>query len=739
LNILAKLDTLNKTHPSLLKQWDYKRNNGVSLSDFSKGSSKKVWWNCPVGADHIWEATIAHRVNGRGCPICAGKKIVKSNCLETRFPDIAKEWHPTKNGSLTPNTVSTGSHKKVWWKCPKGDDHEWQNTIGHRTSRNQSCPICSGRKVSLSNCLKTLHPKTAKQWHPTKNGKLTPMDLVPGSNKKVWWECPKGDDHEWQTTVWDRINKSNCPICSNRKIVKSNCLATTHPKLALEWYQTRNNNLTPFNVVAGTEKKVWWKCSKGDDHIWEALISNRTRNNSGCSVCAGLTIVKSNCLSTTHPHIAEQWHPIKNGKKTPDNFVAGTPSKVWWKCPKGDDHEWKARINSRTGQNVGCPICAGFIAVKSNCLSTTNPKIAKQWHSTKNGDLTPDMYVSKSGKSVWWKCPKGDDHEWKARIADRTSGQGCSVCAGLTIVKSNCLLTTHPHIAKQWHSTKNGVLTPNQVIAGSHKKVWWKCSKGDDHVWLSSIAHRVNGRNCSVCAGKKVVESNCLNTTHPQISKQWHPNNNGELTPFSFTAGAHKRIWWQCDIDKTHEWITSIPNRIVGTGCPYCSLTPQSKEELIIQFELKSIFPNIRSQGYKTKINGKIYSIDIFIKDYNAAIEYDGSYWHREKTEYDRQKTKILTDNGITVIRLRQSPLKKLFKNDIVVKSTFNGKIITNKIFKKIKSTFNISQQVENKIDSYLLKDGLQNEEALNRYIERLLIEKKNRKLAIIKAKNNAL
>ena len=77
MNILAKLDTLNKTHPSLLKQWDYKRNNGVSLSDFSKGSSKKVWWNCPVGADHIWEATIAHRVNGRGCPICAGKKNCK--------------------------------------------------------------------------------------------------------------------------------------------------------------------------------------------------------------------------------------------------------------------------------------------------------------------------------------------------------------------------------------------------------------------------------------------------------------------------------------------------------------------------------------------------------------------------------------------------------------------------------------------------------------------------------------
>ena len=36
------------------------------------------------------------------------------------YPDLVKEWHPTKNGDLTPNDFTHGSGKKVWWLCPKG-------------------------------------------------------------------------------------------------------------------------------------------------------------------------------------------------------------------------------------------------------------------------------------------------------------------------------------------------------------------------------------------------------------------------------------------------------------------------------------------------------------------------------------------------------------------------------------------------------------------------------------------
>ncbi|MGD0170140.1 MAG: zinc-ribbon domain-containing protein, partial [Smithella sp.] len=42
-------------------------------------------------------------------------------------PVLAREWHPTKNGSLTPSDVSVGSNRKVWWLCSKG--HAWPATV----------------------------------------------------------------------------------------------------------------------------------------------------------------------------------------------------------------------------------------------------------------------------------------------------------------------------------------------------------------------------------------------------------------------------------------------------------------------------------------------------------------------------------------------------------------------------------------------------------------------------------
>ena len=131
------------------------------------------------------------------------------------YPELAKEWHPTKNGDLTPFDVAPKGHNKVWWKCDKADDHEWQTAIYNRTS-GKGCPYCANRLVVLSNCLATLNPELTKQWHPTKNGDLTPFDITPGSAKKVWWKCE--ENHEWATAIAKRsgnenVKGTNCPEC----------------------------------------------------------------------------------------------------------------------------------------------------------------------------------------------------------------------------------------------------------------------------------------------------------------------------------------------------------------------------------------------------------------------------------------------------------------------------------------------------------------------------------------------
>ena len=104
--------------------------------------------------------------------------------------NLLKEWDESRNFPLTPDTVSYGSKKKVWWTCENG--HSWQTTV-HVRSEGSGCPYCAGRKVLPGfNDLETLYPDVAAQWHPSLNGALTPEMVTPGSSKKVWWQCSMG-------------------------------------------------------------------------------------------------------------------------------------------------------------------------------------------------------------------------------------------------------------------------------------------------------------------------------------------------------------------------------------------------------------------------------------------------------------------------------------------------------------------------------------------------------------------
>jgi hypothetical protein len=167
------------------------------------------------------------------------------------YPALAAQWHPTKNPELTPVDVLPGSHQKVWWKCPKGSDHVWQAVVNKRTISRRGCPFCAGKSVSVTNSLASLFPDLAAEWHPTKNGKLTPDKIVAGSEKQVWWKCP--NDHEWQVKVDHRTRSgSGCPYCSGRQATSTNSLAAFYPNLAAEWHPLKNEDLTPDRVSAGS-------------------------------------------------------------------------------------------------------------------------------------------------------------------------------------------------------------------------------------------------------------------------------------------------------------------------------------------------------------------------------------------------------------------------------------------------------------------------------------------------------
>jgi hypothetical protein len=477
----------------------------------------------------------------------------KENTLSYLFPEVAKEWHPTKNGALKPDNVSGRSNFKVWWLCKNG--HEWYCTIDNRTSSVHGCPYCSRKRVSKENSLLTTHPKIAKSWHPEKNKGLRPDQILSGSSKKRWWLCKNG--HEWQSQVYSRL-KHGCPYCTGILTTIEKSISKTNPSLAKQWHPTKNGDKKPTQYSFGSQFKAWWQCS--ESHAWQAAIYSRERNE--CPYCSGRLVSKQKNLKVDNPALASEWHPTKNGKLKATDVTKSSSKKVWWICK--NYHEWISSVNNRTN-TINCPHCVGKIASKYNNLGIDNPTLAKEWHPTKNGDLKAENVTKSSGKKVWWLCKNG--HEWKAAIYSRNNGRGCSHCRNFYKPK---ITETHPDVVMEWHPKKNGNLSPSDFTYGMDKKVWWLCAKG--HAYDAAISKRCRGTGCAYCCGLRVGYGNDLKSTTPEIANEWNNKKNKNLKPEQVLNSSHKIVWWICK--NGHEWKSQINlrTRSKNSGaCPICS------------------------------------------------------------------------------------------------------------------------------------------------------------------------
>lgn len=362
-----------------------------------------------------------------------------------------------------------------------------------------------------------------------------------------------------------KAGRDGCPYCAgSRALAGYNSMAETHPNIAAQWHPTLNGDTVPSHITrAGTSPSYWWICSSG--HEWQASPGNRTKGQ-GCPYCSRRRCTPGvTSLDVTHPSIAAEWNYRLNGDKVPSMITSGSGAVIEWICPRA--HEYATTPAARTGRRgVGCPVCANArVLAGANDLATSHPHIAKEWHPSRNGAVTPQTVGAGTPRKYYWRCQIG--HDYLSPVNARTRGTGCPACAGQQVIAGyNDLLTTHPHVAAEWDHDANGSRTPDSVISGSARKAYWICPLG--HKYAKPINARAAGSACQYCSNRKVLSGfNDLATRYPELTWDWHPEKNGSIVPDGVVPGNTQR-WWKCA--DGHEQFGSVPNRIRTGGCSQC-------------------------------------------------------------------------------------------------------------------------------------------------------------------------
>lgn len=291
---------LKNEFPEIFSQIDIEETKkdypDINLDKIAINSHFKLTWICKDHLEHRYVTSVFNRTRkNTGCPYCSNAKVLPGfNDLQTRFPGIAKEFAIDSNNGVLPSEIMPGNQHNFWWRCPKCKKL-YKATPNNRTKHGHksSCPYCAGiipgTRARKDILLKDKYPELFKQLDIEKNkqefSNLNLDKITTGSGYKLWWKCSNNSEHpSYQALIYNRINRNaGCPYCANKKVLPGyNDLATTHPEIAKYWDYQKNGNLTPSDILAGSDLKVWWLCPKG--HSYFGRIANRIRY--GCPKCS---------------------------------------------------------------------------------------------------------------------------------------------------------------------------------------------------------------------------------------------------------------------------------------------------------------------------------------------------------------------------------------------------------------------------------------------------------------------
>lgn len=530
-----------------------------------------------------------------------------------------------KKTLLPPDKIAFNSNKKQYWLC--SENHSWFQGVSDRTGtrykdkKSTQCPYCYQPSRSrneliifselhyLFNSVTSTHRIYKKEldifiedlnlaieydgenWHKDtekdiiknnlfkKNGidiiriREKPLKLLSSIDYSYDIKHNLFDAILWilkhilKTYKLDNITKNkiekymkNGVVVNHeflKKIVDTYKIKKITDKLLFKEFDSKNN-LPLHYYGGGSDYRASWTCFKCE-HKWIAPIRSRCNGTNKCPKCypPNNKLNDDESLGKLYPLLKKE---LLSNVDTLKISPLSRNDNLLWSCFKCK-HKWESSPHSRIHNRSGCTNCGFHILFKDSFLDNY-PNLKKLW-SKDNKKLKPEFLPENYSFKVFWTCENG--HTTKEMISTKINrNKGCYECEKSSVVFDL------KRLESEWDYTKNINIDPKKIKLTSKVKAFWKCSKGDDHKWLSPIHNRLN-RGCPFCSNRKgfLSKTNRLDLIHPKISSEWNFSLN-EDKPSDHTFRSGERRQWICS-ECNYKFESKISHRIDVDGfCPSC-------------------------------------------------------------------------------------------------------------------------------------------------------------------------
>lgn len=454
----------------LLQEWDYDEND-FTPSDVSYGSHKVVSWKCLK--NHKYKKDIHSRIQGVGCSECSGIVFIRQEKIFNAYPEFADELDDELNTYDEIKQYTCGSLKEVHWKCNYG--HKYIKSISNKI-KGRECPICLNKTVlkgynDLETWCKSNNKVDILQDWDYENNSIKPDELVCGSHAMVNFKCHVCG-HKWSTVLYSRTKQNtDCPNCKRRA-------KTSFPEQAIYFYIKKyfgDSISGDRKALDGKELDIYipskklgieydgdpWHKDRKIDIIKEKLCKEKNiqlirirESKSDHSNCENIYVYKY-----------QNWNELNDiiGKILKKINVTNPVVNI-----EKDEYNIKEQFYS---------------ILKDNSLAELYPDIAKEWHPTKNGNITPEQISSETHDSYYWICSECG-REYKAMVKNRVRvGSGCKKCGQKTTARkqmikvinldTNEVFDNSTEAAKKYNVSKSGIIACCRGITKTSSGYRW--------------------------------------------------------------------------------------------------------------------------------------------------------------------------------------------------------------------------------------------------------------------------